>query len=140
MRGDALVRREIQYTSCGVSIEFEVVSGTFLKHICFGLAGLSALQYVDLNSPRNLYIVGFSLFFGLVLPKWMKGNPHAVQTGIEVADSVVTVLLSTSILVGGALGCARLSPTCRSCRHTKRGSGESAAQKRNETEPIVDRR
>jgi nucleobase transporter 1/2 len=28
--------------------------------------GLSALQYVNLNSSRNLYIVGFSVFFSMV--------------------------------------------------------------------------
>jgi hypothetical protein len=28
--------------------------------------GLSALQYVNLNSARNLYIIGFSIFFSLV--------------------------------------------------------------------------
>ena len=32
--------------------------------------GLSNLQFVDLNSSRNLFILGFSLFFGLVSLKW----------------------------------------------------------------------
>ncbi len=38
--------------------------------IMFGMiaaCGLSNLQFVDLNSSRNLFILGFSLFFGLVL-------------------------------------------------------------------------
>uniref|UniRef100_A0A0K8S4G3 Solute carrier family 23 member 2 n=3 Tax=Lygus hesperus TaxID=30085 RepID=A0A0K8S4G3_LYGHE len=83
-----------------------VVGGIFC--VMFGMIaafGLSALQYVDLNSSRNLYILGFSMFFSLVLPKWMETNPNVIQTGSEVADSVITVLLSTSILVGGFLGC-----------------------------------
>uniref|UniRef100_T1H7Q0 Uncharacterized protein n=1 Tax=Rhodnius prolixus TaxID=13249 RepID=T1H7Q0_RHOPR len=83
-----------------------VVGGIFC--VMFGMIaafGLSALQYVELNSSRNLYIIGFSMFFSLVLPKWMQANPNAIQTGSEVADSVLTVLLSTSILVGGLLGC-----------------------------------
>lgn len=83
-----------------------VVGGLFC--VMFGMIaafGLSALQYVELNSSRNLYIIGFSMFFSLVLSKWMQTNPNAIQTGSEVIDSILTVLLSTSILVGGFLGC-----------------------------------
>ena len=43
--------------------------------------GLSNLQFVDLNSSRNLFIIGFSLFFGLALPKYLKQNKGAIQTG-----------------------------------------------------------
>lgn len=32
----------------------------------FLLAGLSNLQFVDLNSSRNLLVLGFSIFFSLV--------------------------------------------------------------------------
>ena len=28
--------------------------------------GLSSLQFVNLNSTRNLFVLGFSIFFGLV--------------------------------------------------------------------------
>lgn len=37
--------------------------------------GLSNLQFVDLNSSRNLFVLGFSIFFGLVLPSYLKENP-----------------------------------------------------------------
>lgn len=37
--------------------------------------GLSNLQFVDLNSSRNLFVLGFSIFFGLVLPSYLKQNP-----------------------------------------------------------------
>ncbi|XP_017305007.1 solute carrier family 23 member 2 isoform X5 [Diaphorina citri] len=83
-----------------------VVGGIFC--VMFGMIaafGLSALQYVDLNSSRNLYIIGFSMFFSLVLPKWMVHNADAIRTGSDIVDSILTVLLSTSILVGGMLGC-----------------------------------
>lgn len=45
-----------------------IVGGMF--PIMFGMItafGISALQYVDLKSSRNLYIIGVSLFFPLVL-------------------------------------------------------------------------
>ena len=44
-----------------------IVGGIF--YIMFGMVaavGLSSLQFVDLNSTRNLFILGFSIFFGLV--------------------------------------------------------------------------
>ena len=34
----------------------------------------------------------------------MIANPETVETGNEVADEVITVLLSTSMFVGGTLG------------------------------------
>lgn len=46
-----------------------VIGGIFI--IMFGLitaVGLSALQYVDLSSMRNLFVLGTSLFMGLVVP------------------------------------------------------------------------
>ena len=39
------------------------------------------LQYVDLNSSRNLLILGFSTFSGLVLPTWFHSNPGVIDTG-----------------------------------------------------------
>lgn len=39
------------------------------------------LQYVDLNSSRNLLILGFSTFSGLVLPSWFQSNPGIIDTG-----------------------------------------------------------
>lgn len=45
--------------------------------------GLSNLQHVNLNSPRNIFILGLSLFFGLSLPVWMTNsdNKGAVDVG-----------------------------------------------------------
>ena len=39
------------------------------------------MQYVDLNSSRNLLILGFSTFSGLVLPTWFNSNPGVIDTG-----------------------------------------------------------
>ncbi|XP_034182714.1 solute carrier family 23 member 2 isoform X2 [Osmia lignaria lignaria] len=83
-----------------------IVGGIFC--VMFGMIsafGLSALQYINLNSARNLYILGFSIFFPLVLSKWMINHSNVIQTGNEIADGVLTVLLSTTILVGGVVGC-----------------------------------
>ncbi|XP_057322165.1 solute carrier family 23 member 1 [Microplitis mediator] len=83
-----------------------IVGGIFC--VMFGMIaafGLSALQYINLNSARNLYILGFSIFFPLVLSKWMIQHSDVIKTGNDIADGVITVLLSTTILVGGFIGC-----------------------------------
>ena len=43
--------------------------------------GVSNLQFVNLNNSRNMYIFGFSIMFGLVLPQWLGNNPGIIQTG-----------------------------------------------------------
>ena len=49
--------------------------------------GVSNLQYVDLNSSRNMCIFGFSLFFGLSFPTWMshEENRARINTGLDTA-------------------------------------------------------
>ena len=44
--------------------------------------GISNLQFVDMNSARNLYIIGFSFLIGLALPKYMEANPGIIDTGL----------------------------------------------------------
>lgn len=44
-------------------------------------SSLFSLQYVDLNSSRNLLILGLSTFSGLVLPSWFQSNPGIIDTG-----------------------------------------------------------
>lgn len=70
--------------------------------------GLSNLQFVDLNSSRNLFIVGFALFMGLALPSYFGANPvefepkwladiinTICQTGMAVGALIATVLDNT---------------------------------------------
>uniref|UniRef100_A0AAQ4Q384 Solute carrier family 23 member 4 n=1 Tax=Gasterosteus aculeatus aculeatus TaxID=481459 RepID=A0AAQ4Q384_GASAC len=87
------------------TIPSPVIGGMFL--VMFGViaaAGVSNLQYVDMNSSRNIFIFGFSMFCGLVIPNWMFKNTTAIATGVIALDQVLTVLLTTSMFVGGFLG------------------------------------
>lgn len=45
--------------------------------------GLSNLQFVDMNSSRNLFVLGFAMFFGLTLPNYLDSNANAINTGNE---------------------------------------------------------
>ncbi|XP_072022550.1 solute carrier family 23 member 1-like [Amphiura filiformis] len=86
------------------SIPVPIVGGMLC--ILFGTVlavGLSNLQYVDLNSPRNLLIIGFSLIMGLLIPYWAGNNRELIQTGILELDQVIVVLLTTGIFIGGLL-------------------------------------
>ncbi|CAG0886323.1 unnamed protein product [Cyprideis torosa] len=86
------------------TIPAPVLGGTFC--VMFGViaaVGLSNLQYVDLDSSRNLLIVGFSLFIGLAVPWWVKENKGAIETGVKELDDVCRIFLSTSMVLGGAI-------------------------------------
>ena len=50
-----------------VLIPQPIIGGLFVVMFSMITAvGLSSLQFVDLNSTRNLFVLGFSIFFGLV--------------------------------------------------------------------------
>ena len=91
-----------------VTIPEPIIGGIFC--IMFGMVssvGLSNLQFINLNSTRNLFILGFSIFFGLALSKWVSANgssfdfdPKKVpewvdQNSLENLIQVIKVLLST---------------------------------------------
>uniref|UniRef100_A0A8C9U6M8 Solute carrier family 23 member 2 n=1 Tax=Scleropages formosus TaxID=113540 RepID=A0A8C9U6M8_SCLFO len=93
--------------------------------------GLSNLQFVDLNSSRNLFVLGFSIFFGLMLPSYLKENP--LVTGIAEIDQVLNVLLTTAMFVGGSVAFVLDNtipgtPGERGIRKLKLGSGSGAAE------------
>jgi xanthine/uracil permease len=77
--------------------------------------GLSNLEYVDLDSSRNVFVVGIALFAGLAVPAYMGnvGSAAAFREGMRsvsvlgpalgaraVADTIY-VIGSTGMAVGG---------------------------------------
>ncbi|KAJ8777318.1 hypothetical protein J1605_014701 [Eschrichtius robustus] len=78
-------------------------SGSLVLSGMITAVGLSNLQFVDMNSSRNLFVLGFSMFFGLTLPNYLDSNPDAINTGIPEVDQILTVLLTTEMFVGGCL-------------------------------------
>ncbi|XP_062990741.1 solute carrier family 23 member 1-like [Elgaria multicarinata webbii] len=87
------------------SIPTPIIGGMFL--VMFGVitaVGVSNLQYTDMNSSRNMFIFGFSIFMGMTIPHWVKKNEDLLETGIVQLDQVIQVLLTTGMFVGGFLG------------------------------------
>ncbi|XP_066445353.1 solute carrier family 23 member 1 [Eleutherodactylus coqui] len=93
-----------KFTALFASIPDPILGGMFCA--LFGMItaiGLSNLQFVDMNSSRNLFVLGFSLFFGLVLPNFLDSNPNYIKTGVPELDQIFTVLLTTEMFVGGCI-------------------------------------
>ncbi|KAK9531800.1 hypothetical protein VZT92_011205 [Zoarces viviparus] len=87
------------------TIPTPVMGGMFL--IMFGVitaAGISNLQSTDMNSSRNIFVFGFSMFSALVIPNFLMKNPDVLQTGVKEVDQVLRILLTTNMFVGGVLG------------------------------------
>lgn len=88
-----------------LTIPQPIVGGFYC--VLFGLiaaVGLSNLQFVDMNSSRNLFILGFSMFIALVVPQWLEQNGEAINTGSDVLDQIIKVMLTTSMFIAGLSG------------------------------------
>ncbi|KAK3084365.1 hypothetical protein FSP39_012253, partial [Pinctada imbricata] len=93
-----------KFTALFVALPDPILGGIAL--ITLGMVisvGISNYQYVDLNSSRNLFIIGTSLFVGLTVPRWVSENPASIHTGVELIDQILLILLRTNMLVGGVL-------------------------------------
>lgn len=51
--------------------------------------GLSNLQFVDMSSPRNIFVVGTSISIGQTLPNWINANISSINTGKTLLKNVV---------------------------------------------------
>ncbi len=60
--------------------------------------GLSNLQFVDLNSARNLFILGFAFFMGLSVPQYFEANELAFEP--RWLSGVLTTIGRTGMAVG----------------------------------------
>jgi xanthine/uracil permease len=74
--------------------------------------GLSNLEYVDLDSSRNVFVVGIALFTGLAIPAYMGnvGSAEAFRQGMSGVDVFGPVLgtraIADTIYVIGSTGMA----------------------------------
>jgi nucleobase transporter 1/2 len=63
--------------------------------------GLSNLQFVDLNSARNLFVLGFAFFMGLSLPEYFAAHPVAFDP--QWLSDLINTLGSTGMAVGAGI-------------------------------------
>ncbi|KAJ8037982.1 Solute carrier family 23 member 1 [Holothuria leucospilota] len=82
-----------------------VIGGTMIPTVGMLISvGISLLQKIDINSSRNLFVLGLSLFLGIMLPEYMQNNPGIIHTGLSTFDKCATILLETGIFVGFITG------------------------------------
>ncbi|XP_073503471.1 solute carrier family 23 member 3 [Phyllobates terribilis] len=63
--------------------------------------GISFFQYADIDSGRNIFIVGFTMFMALLVPRWLHAVPTKLDTGSPALDMLLLSLLTTPIFLGG---------------------------------------
>jgi xanthine/uracil permease len=95
------------------TIPAPVVGGLYIA--MFGqivAVGLSNLKYVDLDSQRNIFVVGIALFVGLAIPAYM-GNVGSAEAfrqgmaGVAVFGPVLgTTVVANTLYVIGSTGMA----------------------------------
>ncbi|XP_051046447.1 solute carrier family 23 member 3 isoform X3 [Phodopus roborovskii] len=67
-------------------------------------AGFSSFHLADIDSGRNVFIVGFSIFMALLLPRWLREAPVLLNTGWSPLDMFLRSLLAEPIFLAGLLG------------------------------------
>ncbi|PIK59087.1 Solute carrier family 23 member 2 [Apostichopus japonicus] len=65
--------------------------------------GLANFQHVNMESSRNILVVGISIFVAIGIPGYFDKNPDAVNTGIGVIDQLSLILLSNKMFMGAAV-------------------------------------
>jgi nucleobase transporter 1/2 len=86
------------------TIPLPIVGGMYCA--LFGVitaVGLANLQFVDLNSPRNLFILGFAFFMGLSMPAYMKASPLDLGAELSWLANIVNTLGSTGMAVAAVI-------------------------------------
>ncbi|XP_034511090.1 solute carrier family 23 member 3 isoform X4 [Ailuropoda melanoleuca] len=66
--------------------------------------GFSSFHLADIDSGRNVFIVGFSIFMALLLPRWLREAPVLLSTGWSLLDVLLRSLLTEPIFLAGLLG------------------------------------
>ncbi len=90
------------------SIPTPIVGGIYC--VMFGMiaaVGLSNLQFVDLNSARNLFIIGFALFMGISLPEYFENTPDGFKIiaadGFAWLDGILISICKSGMSVGAII-------------------------------------
>ena len=46
--------------------------------------GVATLRFVDMESPRNVTVIGLTFMLGLAIPQWVNAKPGRINTGLPV--------------------------------------------------------
>ncbi|XP_041120465.1 solute carrier family 23 member 3 [Polyodon spathula] len=65
--------------------------------------GITYFQNTDMDSGRNIFNIGFTVFMGLLVPQWVSKNPGSIVTGVQSIDVLLLSLLTIPVFLGGVL-------------------------------------
>jgi nucleobase transporter 1/2 len=65
--------------------------------------GLSNLQFVDLNSARNLFIIGFAFFMGLSLPEYFSNDANLIKFDPQWLADILNTIFKSGMAVGALI-------------------------------------
>ncbi|XP_057600214.1 solute carrier family 23 member 3 [Hippopotamus amphibius kiboko] len=86
-------------------IPLPVLGGVLgVTHAVVLSTGFSSFHLADIDSGRNVFIVGFSIFMALLLPRWFREAPVLLSTGWSPLDVLLRSLLTEPIFLAGLLG------------------------------------
>ncbi|XP_052282148.1 solute carrier family 23 member 1-like isoform X2 [Dreissena polymorpha] len=90
-----------KFSALFISIPYPVLGGAIIVMfgIFFGVV-ISNLEVTNMSSPRNIAILGLSVFIGLCVPTWAQKGKNPVQTGHLVFDKIMSMLLGNPNLIG----------------------------------------
>ena len=86
------------------TIPSPIVGGMYCA--MFGMiasVGMSNLQFINLNSGRNLFILGFAFFMGLSVPEYFAQSPVVLEPSLKWLADIINTLGSTGMAVGAFL-------------------------------------
>ncbi|XP_069472968.1 solute carrier family 23 member 3 isoform X2 [Ambystoma mexicanum] len=72
--------------------------------VTYGLAvgaGISFFQYADIGSGRNIFLVGFTMFMALLVPRWLSAAPDNMSTGWVFLDLLLLSLMTSPVTLSG---------------------------------------
>ncbi|XP_066542032.1 solute carrier family 23 member 3 [Hoplias malabaricus] len=81
------------------------VHGAVLS-VCYTVAastGITYLQYTDVDSGRNIFNTGFTVFMALVLPRWFRVHSDIIYTGVPWLGVFLKSCLMLPVLLVGFL-------------------------------------
>uniref|UniRef100_UPI00398F5337 solute carrier family 23 member 3 n=1 Tax=Pristiophorus japonicus TaxID=55135 RepID=UPI00398F5337 len=87
-------------TTIPIAIHGGVLSVTYAMAVS---VGVSYFQYTNIDSGRNIFIIGFTMFMALLAPRWFLFNPQFIATGVSSLDIFILSLLTIPVLQGGIL-------------------------------------
>ncbi|XP_041057150.1 solute carrier family 23 member 3 [Carcharodon carcharias] len=87
-------------TTMPAAIHGGVLSVTYTMAVS---VGVSYFQYTNIDSGRNIFIIGFTMFMALLTPHWFIHNPDYIVTGVRSLDIFLLALLMMPVIQGGFL-------------------------------------